>query len=380
MKKIGRKPEYFGESMALLYHIGTGEKYEKIRESLSRQYAITDKETDSFFQKTALLCKIEKRAEELFAQDQELLDYYFCDKEDNGGCCGKLAVLRGIGISKSICTGIGEWKKHLEEMSEEDYWKEFGERIQEYGKRIVEGSEEELTEPVGIIRYMMKMEIPTEEKWKLQDILLNRREHSEKVFYLLEKAEKVLKEFETELNAVTEAFYRYWSRELEGQEIAAYMKETLSIDSPVNPLGCCLQPSVIAPNQMEVVSDDMEDGKFSTPDYISMGIFFGEDIKVSRQLLGKENEEEETALQALKLLSDKSKFEILAYTQKKAAYGSELAKHLDLTTATISHHMSTLFAKGLVTIEREENKIYYRSNKKAIGEILDYCQKVLIGD
>ena len=41
-----------------------------------------------------------------------------------------------------------EEEVNVEEMSEEDYWKEFGERVQEYGKRIVEGSEEELTEPV----------------------------------------------------------------------------------------------------------------------------------------------------------------------------------------------------------------------------------------
>lgn len=380
MKEIGRKPEYFAESMALLYHIGSGVKYEKLRESLSRKYEIAVTETDSFQKKSELLCRIEKRAEAVFADDKELLDYYFCDKEDSGSCCGRLAVLRGSGITKSTCSGVTEWKEHLNKLREEEFYKEYGEMIQEYGKRIIEEYEEELKEPVEIIRYIMKMEIPMEEKWKLQDILLNHKQHQEKVLFLIEKAEGVLREYEKELNSVTEAFYDYWSKELEDREIEDYMKEVLSIDFPVNPLGSCLRPSVIAPNQMEVFSSEMEQGKFLTPDYMVMGIFFGKDIKVSQKLLGKENEREETALQILKLLSDKSKFEILAYTQKKAAYGSELAKHLDLTTATISHHMNALLTKGLVTIEREENKVFYRSNKKVVGEILDYCKKVLTGE
>lgn len=88
---------------------------------------------------------------------------------------------------------------------------------------------------------------------------------------------------------------------------------------------------------------------------------------------------ESHALEVLKLLSDRSKFEILSYIRDKSAYGSELAKHLDLTTATISHHMGGLLGKGLVELEKENNRIFYRANTEEIAEVLSWCQRVLTG-
>ena len=79
----------------------------------------------------------------------------------------------------------------------------------------------------------------------------------------------------------------------------------------------------------------------------------------------------------LKLLSDRSKLEILSYIKNKKAYGSELAKQLNLTNATVSHHMSGLVNAGLVIMEKEDTKIYYRANIEEISEVLNSCLKYL---
>ena len=88
--------------------------------------------------------------------------------------------------------------------------------------------------------------------------------------------------------------------------------------------------------------------------------------------------ENKHVLEVLKVLSDKSKFEILSYIRDKRAYGSELAKHMGLTTATISHHMGALFDCGLVEIERENNRMFYREKKETMEQVLEYCRKTLL--
>ena len=82
--------------------------------------------------------------------------------------------------------------------------------------------------------------------------------------------------------------------------------------------------------------------------------------------------------QVLKLLADKSKFEILSYIRDKEAYGSELAQRLGLTTATISHHMSALLNANLAEMKRMDKRIYYTSNQKALEEALEYIKAQLL--
>ncbi|MDE6984152.1 MAG: ArsR family transcriptional regulator, partial [Lachnospiraceae bacterium] len=60
------------------------------------------------------------------------------------------------------------------------------------------------------------------------------------------------------------------------------------------------------------------------------------------------------------------------------AYGSELARHLNLTTATVSHHMNALLSARLVEVKREEKRVYYTANKKALEEVLAYCRDMLV--
>ena len=115
-------------------------------------------------------------------------------------------------------------------------------------------------------------------------------------------------------------------------------------------------------------------------DIYRFGILFGEDFSLQTDNAYTDDGYETYLMQVLKLLADKSKFEILSYIRDKKAYGSQLAKHLNLTTATISHHMNALLNARLVKVERVDTKVYYLSNKKALEEALDYSKRVLLGN
>lgn len=79
-----------------------------------------------------------------------------------------------------------------------------------------------------------------------------------------------------------------------------------------------------------------------------------------------------------KVLSDKSKVEILKFINTKPAYGKEIAEALMLSTPTISHHMNVLLEIGLVETTVESNKIYYSMNREAMSKVLDEIKGYLL--
>ena len=76
----------------------------------------------------------------------------------------------------------------------------------------------------------------------------------------------------------------------------------------------------------------------------------------------------------MRLISEKNKFEILSLTKEAPAYGSVLAQHLGLTTATISHHTNELYEAHLLNLEKKGNRIYYSTNEEMLRKLIRYLE------
>ncbi|MGG7165170.1 ArsR/SmtB family transcription factor [Clostridium ihumii] len=74
----------------------------------------------------------------------------------------------------------------------------------------------------------------------------------------------------------------------------------------------------------------------------------------------------------LKILGDKSKFNIVRLLNNEQLYGSEIAQRLNLTTATVSHHMSQLLIYELVTLNKDDVKVYYKLNRDKFSELINF--------
>lgn len=377
LREISREVDYVMESVSLLQHLSAGTKYRDLRESLNKKYENTLREG---LRKFELLERIEQAAERVFAGDMEQLQYYFPARDDAAmGCVGNLLLL-WENYKNCGYRDVAAYGKYLRELSEQEYCERFGVCLQGYTEAIVRDTSGilKMRDPYAVISYLMKMEIKDEEKWKIQKIFFDRTEHMEKVLGFMEKAEDLLRGFQNELNEMADAFCKYWTKLLEGREMASYVMETTNIKIEGSPLGFRIQVSIICNNIIMMHNDMGDDGKtYEEPDYYTIGVLFGEDFPLSTSPKKQREGIESDALQVLKLLADKSKFQILSYIHDKAAYGSELAKHLNLTTATVSHHMNVLLVAGLVEVNHIENRVYYTANKEAIGEVLDYCKEIL---
>src|SRR6266699_2244068 len=75
-------------------------------------------------------------------------------------------------------------------------------------------------------------------------------------------------------------------------------------------------------------------------------------------------------------LADPTRIRILGLLAERSMYGQELAKALDVTPPTISHHLSPLVMAGLVRVRRENNYHYYELDSDGIQHLAESTQHI----
>lgn len=369
------KVEYLAEAMRLLEHIGTGKHYEEVKKELVRKYNVN---TAAFEEKFRVLLEVEADAVKALRGKEEQVKEYFGNsgESEQSRSFASMALLWN-GDEPPMYESVDALKKNLDTLSGEAYCKRYAEELYCYEAGVQEDFDESAyATPLDVIHFLMDMDIEEKEKWRLQTIFLKPQPHREKIFALLETVSMVLYKHAESLNTLATDFAVYWERTLKDSNIAEFISERLGFELEESPLGMGMRPSIFMPSTISVFVRVEDDGLFSTPYIYTVGVLFDDDFHIG--VSGEDmKEKQEHNLKILKMLSDSSKFEILTYIKDKSAYGSELAKHLGLTTATVSHHMSALLSVGLVSMETKESRVYYSGNTKAITETLEYCQRML---
>jgi hypothetical protein len=77
----------------------------------------------------------------------------------------------------------------------------------------------------------------------------------------------------------------------------------------------------------------------------------------------------ESVLPLFKLLADETRLRIIGLVADSEQNVGTLARHLQLTEATVSHHLSKLHAADLITMRAEGTSHYYRLNPEALRAI-----------
>ena len=82
--------------------------------------------------------------------------------------------------------------------------------------------------------------------------------------------------------------------------------------------------------------------------------------------------------EAIRLLADQTRFDILTYLRDRDAYGQELAAKFGLSRNTIHHHMTKLLAAHLVKCTVDGNRTYYRVDDQSVSRLLDRLRGMLL--
>lgn len=81
-------------------------------------------------------------------------------------------------------------------------------------------------------------------------------------------------------------------------------------------------------------------------------------------------------IEVAKMLSEPKKLQILKLCLKEEKYGSELAKELNLSGATVSHHVNQLVNAGYLSINIDKNKVFYKTNAAVILKEIHYLDYI----
>lgn len=206
--------------------------------------------------------------------------------------------------------------------------------------------------------------IPDELKWKLWRL----QYQLPTIFDALTLIAHTLFEILEQYQGLYEDFFNEYKKELEENEPLGGLYENLTamVGYLSNTTDIVLFPTMAGCRSVSFC--DQREG--------SNVVIYG--VGTFRRLLADTSISDETLCSNLKLLSDKSKFDILRFISKEKAYGAQIAAELKLSTPTISYHMQALLCAQMVTFEKDNNRLYYRVNESYVREFLKQVEERLL--
>lgn len=376
MNKFYLEVQYVPESITLLNMVAQPAGFEmEYMNKIAARYGITpDEDAKNYVE---LLQEIENAARAEFSKDTEDIRF-FCGMQkisDNIKTFANILMLAGSNALHE--SSVTEYYNELKDLSEAEYTKYFYDEVREFGSSTVDEDTEGEISALDVFELIQQKELSDAEKLHLQKLFIHHKEYCERFAALMERSAKVIKKYEKKLIAKGKSVAEHFENLVNETSMAAYiMKEFYGDLEAENKFkDCDIYISYIKSSTMGFSLEELD---ASSKAIVNIGAIFNASIRIEDLMKNLVNLNEEKVLLMLKLLADKSKFEILSSTVDKPAYGAQLASMLGLTTATISHHTSALLDQNLLTLDKVDTKVYYRANPDMIRALVDYIKKELL--
>ncbi|WP_160675787.1 winged helix-turn-helix domain-containing protein [Clostridium sp. C8-1-8] len=357
--EIREKPKEVIEVIECFYYLANEEAINSSRAETLDKYNLTNNTT--LKKMHGEIEKYLKAFKKKCTIDASELDLFF--KDIYGNYDSK--HIAGLLINTEADEDLLVYKESIINKSEEEVKSEVFKNI----VNVLEDAEYDNLEDLPLkvdkaIEYFSNKNISSEAKWKLivilndakryiirliDTILLNIQAYKVSVKNVLTLSDKVVLELKDRIKQDDKYICNLISINMDGlKKIIVY-------------------PAIA--NQYSVTAKFHEDGLF---------IYFGVMFEYMVSLTSKSKDSKNKVQNILRILSDKSKLEILQLLKQKEHYGIEIAEKLNLTTATVSYHMNNLLLYGFICVEKVENRVYYRLNKDNISEFLKDLEEILL--
>lgn len=254
---------------------------------------------------------------------------------------------------------IPEWVDGIEAISENDVRASLLEGMSEWLATDIK-QDATLQEIVEILKASA---LPSNDCWKVMLLLQDPKQHIQRLVEIIRRNipsyQKAIQAIEKPLNRQLEKFIKLHQRRVERkarQRIVEIAGKLSPLPTPRTIIPTLVQPS------MEVI--------LTESNYVGL---FIDDLY---QMLENLQKAKGASNPVLKALSDSSKFDILLSLHNAPKYNLELAEHLGLTAATITHHMQSLLLHGLVSVEKRDGRVYYTLQKDGIRAAVAQLQEI----
>lgn len=352
------------EAFTLLFNWIKQNDYNKLRDEYKELYASDADKYNSIFN---LIIEMHSYVINNMKADRDRIEYYF--KERSPQCTfASMALLLDF---SNISDDIPSYRDRVESLTLAD-------RISLFAMNVSDEEEantpkEELSSEAGLVTFLEASALDTDSKWEAIKIFNNQEKYYNEAAAILREAMELLKDkYAGTIKELSESFYNYWSSCQESMDILETINNKLKISWKISEAGSVLSPMIFSPFSMTIATDLADNVK---EDIIRIGILLDKRFEVFfNKGLNKED-----IVEIGKILSDKSKVDILELISKKPYYGKELADALGLTTATISYHVNALLKASCLQAQIKSNKVYYSIDNEKLGAYLDGVKSFFAG-
>ncbi|MBQ8207827.1 MAG: helix-turn-helix transcriptional regulator [Clostridia bacterium] len=359
--KLLREPNIVYESAMLLYNSRNGQSCAELKNAIQKKFSIEAEVLDNCFD---AIIEISDHVTGALAADEKLLDFLFARHSAMKGCFAFYLIHDACRRAEpDFYADV----KRIRDLSKAAFFINLTSiLIDDYAPEDWNG---DITNYGELFSFIENMPIPADEKFELCRLYNNFDSYKNLLADIIEDAGRLfMQKYDVVkhyigwfLSAITEPLSG-------GSEKFVEENYDITLSSSVDVL--YLQPSIVMCNTTKYLMSYTDEKVY---DFFYIGVLFEplKEITDSSTL-------EDKLCRNLRTIGDLRKFEILRLLAEGEKYGQQLASLLDLSTATISHHMALLMECGFVEIKRESNRIYYCLNRKKLRDFIDELANSLL--
>ena len=337
--------------------------YDKIKDGLKQKYNIPMDKLDSLYEE---ISNIYDFATSNIDIPMEKLEFYFLAGDDGAPSLGTLIM--SFALFNDDENTINSFMKLST-----------SEKLKRYLYLLCENTDYGLAEvdynnfnDKDYVNYINNSNFETNTKLKYILLYYNLEQYLNEVYSIIQNVIVILKKKHDQLQAIADEYQRVMSEEVEkyGDKVLENYDFKISTDKDIE-----IKPLIIRANTLMLKPWFAE----SNDDKINKrSAYIGIHVKILFDLINIYFINDEKIISTLKALGDKSKFDILKSIKDNQMYGVEIAKKLNITTATVSHHMSNLYNLSLINYVSDNNKMNYMLNKEAIVELINALENIFL--
>lgn len=354
------RPDILRECIELLYRYTNHEDTRSVKNELTMKYNLN---SPDLLQTFAPIIEIGELVYGQLEAAPDRMAFFFESRGQAGWCCAKLLLdeyLRSAGTNANIL--------RLSPVMQDERRRKYAESLFRLFMGDAESQECQSTHTDADLTNMIDgLELDVQEKWTLHLLYHNFDMYMQELQSILEQAVTLYEEQLPLLEPLLERFAERYHQVVQTEPLE-YINNRFQIhlmdDKEIR-----IVPQIMGFNMVTLHPQQNE----NSIETLYIGILFEALQEAVSRVIS-----DEKICKTLKMLSDASKFAILKSIYREPAYGSELADRLNLTTATISHHMNALIHQGFVMMEKRANRIYYRMNRTAVETYLEQLRSSLL--
>lgn len=228
-----------------------------------------------------------------------------------------------------------------------------------------------ITSYSDIIKFISVLPISGELKWELTSFYNDFDSIKGQLAVTIGKIGKLFYDGYELVSHYTDWFIANW-RMSSAQDPEKYLRENYKVLDGKDPDVLYVVPCSAASDRISYKMNYTEE---QVTDFLYVGVLHSTVAEASESPF-----DDTKLIKTLKVMGDKSKFEILRILSEQPKFGLELAGALEISTATISHHMSQLEEMDLVRTERDSNRVYYSLNRETVEYVTKNLSKIFLED